>query len=132
MLTARQERRQRYRAVDPERYRELRKASVRRHRRREREVVFGHYGRACACCGATERLTIDHLYGDGADHRREMGNRGGYRTYHWLIINGLPPGFQTLCEPCNFSKDRGAACVLDHINSETGATMQTPAGLSAA
>lgn len=77
-------------------------------------MVFGHYGRRCACCGAAERLTIDHVDGDGAEHRRELGSQGSWALYRWLVVNGFPPGFQTLCEPCNGSKGRRAACRIDH------------------
>ncbi len=39
---------------------------------------------------------------------------GGNAIYHWLVVNGFPPGFQTLCGPCNRSKGRGSACRIDH------------------
>ena len=120
------------RALYPEKRAAERKRYRRRRQAREREQVFTHYGTSCSCCGATQRLTIDHVDGDGAEHRRAMGNRGGYRTYHWLVMNGFPAGFQTLCEPCNLSKARKHTCHLIHITSETGATPYTPAGLSAA
>lgn len=112
---------------------ESRAQRYRQHRAaRERKQVFAYYGTSCSCCGATERLTIDHINGYGAEHRRAMGNRGGSKTYHWLVMNGFPAGFQTLCAPCNLSKDRTQTCTITHITSETGATPYTPAGLSAA
>lgn len=129
MAMDRRERRQRYRALYPERYRDLRRASAQRRRHRQREMVFDHYGRSCACCGAGEPLTIDHVNGDGAEHRRAMGNSGGTHFYHWLVVNGFPPGFQSLCGPCNQSKGRGPACRLSHNASETGAATTPPAGL---
>ena len=132
----RAQRRREARRLRRQLYPEKRRAARRRYRarrhQREREQVFAHYGTSCACCGAADRLTIDHVAGDGAEHRRAMGNRGGYRTYRWLIANGFPAGFQTLCEPCNLSKGRKPACRLGHVNSETGAALYTPAGLSAA
>lgn len=83
------------------------------------EQVFGHYGMVCACCGATERLTIDHINGDGGEHRRKVFGRharaaGGTKFYAWLVANGLPVGYQTLCRSCNQSKGRGERCRLDH------------------
>lgn len=80
-----------------------------------RAVVFAHYGTVCACCGSTSRLSIDHINGDGKQHRRELfGRNTGMRIYTWLIREGFPPGFQVLCRPCNASKGRGASCCLDH------------------
>jgi len=113
-LSPHQEKKRRRRAADPERYRELRRASAQRRRHRQREAVFSHYGRSCSCCGATERLTIDHVNGDGAEHRRALGGEGSTRLYNWLAVTGFPPGFQTLCEPCNQSKGRKRACRINH------------------
>lgn len=83
-----------------------------------REAVFGHYGRACSCCGATEDLTLDHVNGDGAQHRQELFGSSlapaGTRFYRWLIKQGLPSGYQTLCRRCNLSKAKGKSCRLVH------------------
>jgi len=35
-------------------------------------------------------------------------------TPRWLVKNGFPEGFQTLCRPCNVSKKRGTRCRLKH------------------
>jgi hypothetical protein len=82
-----------------------------RERARIRDAVFGHYGRACTCCGATEDLTIDHANGGGGEERRRGGLRG-YRLYALLIATGFPDGFATMCNPCNGSKGDGPACRL--------------------
>lgn len=62
----------------------------------------------CRLCPESELglLTIDHVDGNGAEHRREIGlvGRGGYPMYQWLKKNGYPKGFQTLCFNCNFRK----------------------------
>jgi len=71
------------------------------------QAVFGHYGWACACCGTTERPTIDHISGGGSRF-------GGVQFYRWLVASGLPEGFQTLCLSCNASKSSGEQCRLDH------------------
>ncbi len=95
---------------DPGRERERRAAL--------REKVLGHYGRACACCGVTEDLTIDHVNGDGDQHRIELYGdsqaSGGTRFYRWLIKQGFPPGYATLCRRCNLSKGKAERCRLDH------------------
>jgi hypothetical protein len=85
--------------------------------------VMNAYGGACTCCGETELvfLTIDHVDGNGAEHRREMaaerGNgateysQAGARTYRWLRNNGFPEGFQVLCANCNCGKHwNGGVC----------------------
>lgn len=92
-------------------------AKMARYRESVRSQVFDHYGRACACCGGTEDLSIDHVYGDGAQHRLEaLGDThaGGIWFYGWLVRNGFPGGFQTLCRRCNSSKQRGERCRLRH------------------
>jgi hypothetical protein len=100
---------------DPERDRGYRDAL--------REKVLGHYGRACACCGATVDLTLDHVNGDGAQHRLELygdsQGAGGTRFYRWLIRQGFPPGYQTLCRRCNLSKGKSEFCRLDHAGALT-------------
>jgi len=63
----------------------------------------------CKSCNEAELgvLTIDHMAGDGAGHRRELfGNRtgGGYKMYQWLKRNSYPEGFQVLCYNCQYSK----------------------------
>jgi hypothetical protein len=82
-----------------------------------RAAVFDHYGWACACCGATENLTIDHVNGGGRAHRLTLfGNaeQGGTHFWRWLADQGFPEGFQTLCMPCNSSKRDTARCRLEH------------------
>jgi hypothetical protein len=116
------EKTRRYREANPEkvreqnrRYREAnqeaRRRSAREQHERARNAVLDHYGRQCACCGATDRLVIDHTNGGGKQHRAEIG-RGS--TYRWLARNGFPEGFQTLCDPCNRSKFNTPACRIDH------------------
>jgi len=86
-------------------------------RERARTAVFDHYGWACACpgCGSTTRLCIDHIGGNGKQHRAELGIKGGsIPMYRWLIRNGFPEGYQTLCHSCNTSKGSGSACRLKH------------------
>jgi hypothetical protein len=77
-------------------------------------AVFDHYGRACACCGATDDPTIDHIHGGGRVHRRQVGRPYSNGFYAWLIRERFPDDFQTLCLPCNISKGTGTACRIDH------------------
>lgn len=98
----------RYRLAHPEES----KASTRRVHASARNRVFNHYGRACSCCGATERLEIDHVNGDGGGRRRATSS--GTALYYWLIRNNFPDGFQTLCASCNKSKGTRAHCQINH------------------
>lgn len=62
--------------------------------------VFNHYGMSCARCGNYDFrvLCIDHVNGNGGKHRKELKATS---IYPWLIRNGFPEGFQTLCANCN-------------------------------
>jgi hypothetical protein len=111
----------RFRAARPERSKEINEAAS----KRTREQVFDHYGRVCACCGATEDLNIDHLGGGGAKHRKALfgsPNAAGDQFYRWLVREGFPPGFAVLCGPCNQSKGDGWWCRLDHAVSDDQAS----------
>lgn len=79
--------------------------------RKIKTSIFEKYGGViCKCCGETtiEFLSLDHIAGDGAKHRREIG--GGANTYRWIIKNNFPPGFQVLCMNCNFAKGKSKYC----------------------
>ena len=94
----------------------------RRHANESREKikrkVYTHYGKhgKMQCCwkGCTicdiDMLSIDHIKDDGAEHRRQMsGNRvafSGKVLYQWLISQGFPEGFQTLCMNHQVKKQR--------------------------
>lgn len=103
----------RRRAASPEARRANREGARRQHAT-NREAVFDHYGRSCACCGDIERLNIDHVNGDGREHRAQIG-MGSSHLYRWLIANGFPAGFQVLCKTCNESKADGDGCRIDHL-----------------
>ena len=52
------------------------------HRKKIRDLCLSHYSNGtyrCACCGesAYEFLAIDHMNGNGQEHRREIGSKGG-------------------------------------------------------
>lgn len=75
--------------------------------------VLDRYGGKCACCGEAEPefLAIDHINNDGAEHRREIGIKGGGTMfYQWLVKNNFPNGFQVLCFNCNFAKSQSGGC----------------------
>src|SRR3990167_5894910 len=65
-------------------------------------AVLAQYGSECACCGEDEPrfLTVDHVDGSGAQHRREI-KRFGREFYVWLRLSGWPSGYRILCWNCN-------------------------------
>lgn len=78
---------------------------TRENKRSLKEGVFLAYGGwKCNCCGETtkEFLQIDHINGNGRQHRSQIG--GGQYLCQWLKRNGFPDGFQILCANCNFGK----------------------------
>lgn len=102
-------------------HREQFKESQRRTYQSLRIEVLGHFSSdgipRCACCGETEIefLHIDHVNGDGADHRRrvkaETGKTlGGTGMLYWLRDNNYPDGFQVLCANCNLAKRVNNIC----------------------
>lgn len=71
--------------------------------------VFNHYCNneiKCENCEQLELelLTIDHIHGNGNQHRKEVGINTGYSTYSWLKKNNYPEGFQVLCWNCQYRK----------------------------
>jgi hypothetical protein len=82
------------------------------NRRKIRQEALDHYGGCCTCCGETELvfLTIDHINNDGAEHRRQLGSKGGNSFYYWLRRNSYPDTFQILCWNCNAAKHINGIC----------------------
>ena len=105
-----------WRERNPGKYSEYNQKSLRKLKRE----VMDAYGGACSCCGETELafLTIDHVNGDGAEHRRQLAaevgsswGQAGAPTYRWLRKNGFPEGFQVMCANCNCGKQwNGGVC----------------------
>lgn len=88
-----------------------------KHQALKLEVMNAYGGAVCACCGDIhlEFLSINHINGDGSQHRREMGwkNRlgnGGGNIYGWLKARQFPPGFNVLCMNCNFALGHAGYC----------------------
>jgi hypothetical protein len=106
-----------------------------------REQVLQHYSNGtmqCACCGEahTEFLTIHHINGDGAEHRRELARlrntrnkrsdkpEQGYTKHNvgneinrWLIKSNFPEGFSVLCLNCNAAKHYYGECPHEKENN---------------
>lgn len=65
----------------------------------------GMLGCSWDSCTVTDvdMLTLDHIYNDGAEHRKTVG--GGAHTYRWVVKNDYPEGFQTLCANHQLKKE---------------------------
>ena len=79
---------------------------VKERMRKIRLEVLIHYSEnppKCKCCGETylEFLTIDHINGNGSEHRRNMKNSN---IYVELRSKKFPEGFRVLCWNCNSSR----------------------------
>ncbi len=86
------------------------------NRKKIKQEVLDHYGNCCNCCGEADfkSLTVDHIHGNGAQHRKEISGKNQYKAAvsmcHWLKKNNYPPGFQILCSQCNFLKGTSKEC----------------------
>jgi 5-methylcytosine-specific restriction endonuclease McrA len=102
-------------ALHKDRIREYRRKHpeiARRSYDKLKDLVFGHYGGKCACCGESNSafLCIDHIDGKGNEHRRANRLSCGERTYQWIKGHNYPSGFQILCWNCNAAKHFRGHC----------------------
>lgn len=95
-----------YYKTHPEQYAK----SGRKYRMKIKFNILSHYGGECACCGETrwEFLTIDHINGNGTEHRKVVGQ--GTKFYRWLIKNNFPSDYQVLCMNCNWALGKWGYC----------------------
>jgi len=69
-----------------------------------KQEVIHAYGGKCECCGEShiEFLTIDHIKGDGAEHRAKCGK--GRKIYADIKRQGFPKDkYRCLCLNCNIA-----------------------------
>jgi hypothetical protein len=90
----------------------------------QRARIIEAYGGRCACCGLANRdlLAIDHVNGDGAEHRRERGPS----WYADVIRRGFPAEFRVLCHNCNFASGRYGRCPHEDMLEVQGAEADGP------
>lgn len=111
---------------DPEKYKARMRAyqatetaQAARVRRRDalRDAAHAAYGARCQCCGETEPafLTVDHVGGWGAAHRKEVSN-----VYQWLKNAGYPQDgtIRILCWNCNCAEGVRGGCPHRNLNPE--------------
>jgi hypothetical protein len=94
-----------------EKNREVLRLKQKQKRREYKKIVFDYYGNECASCGFKDirALQIDHINNNGAEERKANGGQwfSGHHFYKYLIDNGMPGGYQTLCANCNMIKQLG-------------------------
>lgn len=83
--------------------------------------IINAYGGKCICCLESNHifLTIDHIDGTGANHRKSIGlsSPSGKSFYCWLKKRGYPKdNFQILCFNCNFAKHVLGSCPHTQVN----------------
>lgn len=73
-----------------------------------KQQIFDHYGWPCKCCGEMipEFLQLDHIFNDGAAERKKI--KGSF--YKFVIDQGFPNRYQTLCVNCNWGKRLKGIC----------------------
>lgn len=89
--------------------------------RKLRETLVRGYGGRCVCCGEDDPnvIELDHVGGDGNQHRRSASPQSIYR---WAIRNDFPPTLQLLCANCHTAKTRTGDCSYrkDRLRSSPG------------
>jgi hypothetical protein len=102
-----------WQAENPERFRALMRASLKRRNDELRLECVEGYGGKCVCCGEAEEvfLEFDHVNDDGKEHRAALGS-GASRDmwWRWLIKNNFPPEIQLLCANCHTAKTKRGVC----------------------
>ena len=91
----------------------------REYQRNFRRVVIAHYSNGtncCACCGEDtyEFLSVDHIMGGGAKHRKKVGSN----MAKWLVRSGLPEGYRILCHNCNIALGFFGYCPHQKFSSD--------------
>ena len=97
------------------------RACRKQHEQKLKIQAFTVLGGCCVCCKQTDinKLTIDHLNGDGAA-LREKGGHAGLSLYTKVVAG--EPGFRLLCWNCNFSAFLGhGICVHERKGQVQGA-----------
>lgn len=80
-----------------------------------RREMIAAYGGVCTCCQEHRHqfLSLEHMRGDGAAHRRAVGENGQAQLLD-LRNQGWPKdGYTILCFNCNIAK--GAKGVCPHV-----------------
>ena len=91
-----------------------------------KQKVLDKYGNCCACCNETTYwfLTVDHVNGDGAEHRRQLrpktkGSPPRRTLYSAVLKDPDPSRYQILCWNCNCGRQlNGGICPHKEIKDK--------------
>ena len=86
---------------------EILRQKLRRHNIKIKVLTYyGNNNLACVICGENRLpcLTLDHINGEGFQHRQQINKGAGTTFYTWLEKQGFPKGYQTLCMNDQFIK----------------------------
>lgn len=95
-------------------WREKNKEKVFQYQQKIRLEILNHYSKtplpSCACCSERniEFLTLDHIYNNGAEERKN--GLEGRNLFYYLRKNNFPDGYQVLCMNCNWAKAKYGYC----------------------
>jgi hypothetical protein len=117
------------------------KCTIRKSRRKTKQLVFSWYGKKCICCEETgiDFLTLDHIKDDAVNSYRIMSRRGktisirrrkrytkmmqyktnstGQDLYSYIRMlgkNKIPKNLQILCFNCQWGKRLGKGFCMHH------------------
>ena len=83
-----------------------------RHKLKAKAEVYATFGNVCSCCGEDNPafLSIDHIKGDGRQHRAIIG-KYPQALYEAIRREGYPRDkYRILCMNCNWATRYGANC----------------------
>ena len=95
------------------------------HKRRtdDNRELLELLGNECKCCGEAylPALAVDHVNGDGAEHKKELR----YNPSHSYFLKHLKAGtlkrpIQLLCHNCNIAKGTDLTCPCRYAKAENG------------
>ena len=93
------------------------------YRQKIRQQVLTAYGNKCNCCSSTQALQVDHVNGNGRQHRKELGG-SSTQVYRHITKTNFPPEFQLLCKVCNYAKDTHTSCPIILSEADNGKVLQ--------
>ena len=95
---------------------------TKQYRDKLRQQILTAYGSKCTCCGSVQFLQVDHINGNGRQHRKELGG-SGTQVYRYITKNNFPSEFQLLCKVCNYAKDTHIVCPI-LLHEEEGKVLE--------
>lgn len=90
----------------------LHKYAISLRRKLDKAALYDLLGNRCACCGERDPmfLQVDHVFNDGAKHRRRKnrGRRSGSLSVKHMLayLEANPGSLQLLCCNCNYAKQK--------------------------